>query len=103
MKLTTVKWGNEISWTLGSCESEGGYGNNVEYTQKCCLGPGNYSLECKDSYGDGWHNGYIEVSGVKYCESFTSGYEETSQIVVQDGGKYHTYHITLYIMYQFKH
>ena len=88
VKLTTANYGNEISWTLGSCESNGSYGNNGEYTQQCCLMPGRYNLACKDSYGDGWHGGYIEVDGIKYCESFTSGNEETSEIIVQDGGKY---------------
>ena len=85
--MITVAYGSEISWTLGSCESEGGYDDNGEYTQQCCLGRGNYNLECKDSYGDGWHGGYIELNSIKYCEGFTSGTEETSQIIVQDGGK----------------
>ena len=88
VKLTTANYGDEISWTLGSCESDGSYGNDGEYTQQCCLMPGRYNLACKDSYGDGWHSGYIEVDGIKYCESFTSGNEETSEIIVQDGGKY---------------
>ena len=88
VKLTTVSFGKEISWTLDSCESNGGYGNNGEYTQQCCLSPGSYNLECKDSFGDGWNGGYIEVGGIKYCDSFTSGNEETSEIIVQAGGKY---------------
>ena len=88
VKLTTLNFGEEISWTLDSCESNGGYGNNGEYTQQCCLIPGSYHLECKDSYGDGWNGGYIEVDGIKYCESFTSGREETSEIIIQEGGKY---------------
>ena len=88
VKLTTANYGDEISWTLGSCESDGSYGNDGEYTQQCCLMPGRYNLACKDSYGDGWHSGYIEVDGIKYCESFTSGSEETNEVIVQDGGKY---------------
>ena len=46
-----------------------------------------YNLECKDSYGDGWNGGYIEMGGINYCESF-SGREETTEIVLQDNGKY---------------
>jgi len=85
VKLTTANYGEEISWTLGSCESDGSYGNDEEYWQKCCLKPGSYFLACKDNYGDGWHGGYIEVDGIKYCESFTSGDKETNEIIVQDG------------------
>ena len=88
MKLTTRSFGEEISWILDSCESNGGYGDNGEYMQQCCLIPGSYNLECKDSYGDGWNDGYIEVDGTKHCESFTSGNEETSEIIIQEGGKY---------------
>ena len=92
VKLTTTIYGSEISWSLGSCESDGrSYGNNGEYTQQCCLMPGRYNLACKDSYGDGWQGGYIEVDGIKYCESFTSGIDDTSVIIVQDGGKYFLY------------
>ena len=82
VKLTTVNYGSEISWSLGSCQSNGGYGNNAEYTEQCCLTPGNYNLECKDSYGDGWNGGYIEVKGEKYCESFSTGGEETVPIII---------------------
>ena len=91
MKLTTASYGSEISWTLDSCQSNSGYGDNNEYTQQCCLEPGNYNLECKDSYGDGWNGGYIEVDGKKYCDGFTSGTEETNQIIVQGSGKYYSY------------
>ena len=88
MKLTTRSFGEEISWTLDSCESNGGYGDNGEYMQQCCLIPGSYNLECKDSNADGWHGGHIEVNGIKYCESFASGSEETSEIIVQNDSNY---------------
>lgn len=29
-----------------------------------------YTLVCIDSYGDGWHGGYVKIDGVKYCETF---------------------------------
>jgi len=83
VKLTTVNHGSEISWRLGSCQSNGGYGNNAEYTEQCCLTPGNYNLECKDSYGDGWNGGYIEVKGEKYCEILSTGREETVPIIIE--------------------
>ena len=50
--------------------------------------PGRYNITCKDSRANGWHGGYIEVDGIKYCESFTSGDEETNEIIVKDDGKY---------------
>ena len=90
VNLTTLDWGSEISWTLGSCVSYERYGSYRKYTQQCCLAPGSYHLECKDSLGDGWHGGYIEVDGIKHCESFTSGSEETSEIIVQNNGEYFT-------------
>ena len=69
--------------------SNGGYGNNAEYTEQCCLTPGNYNLECKDSYGDGWNGGYIEVKGEKYCGSFSTG--RTVPIIIEGNGKYFLY------------
>merc|ERR1739845_314646 len=83
VKLSTAKYGHEISWNLGSCKNNRKYDDDAKYTQQCCLGPGSYSLRCKDSYGDGWNGAYIEVDGKKYCESFTAGREETSQITLQ--------------------
>jgi hypothetical protein len=28
---------------------------------------------CRDSNGDGWEGGYIEIGGTKYCENFNEG------------------------------
>ena len=30
-----------------------------------------------DSYGDGWHGGYLEIEGTQYCDTFLSGAETT--------------------------
>ena len=32
------------------------------------------TLNMTDSFGDGWHGGYVTVNGVQYGSSFTSGY-----------------------------
>ena len=98
VKLTTVRFGSEISWNLKpsitaikepSCQSNGGYGNNAEYTEQCCLEPGEYIFVCKDSHGDGWHGAYIEVNGEKYCESYNYGTINYSrQIIIKSNGKY---------------
>ena len=68
--LTTKEYGNENSWSLGPCKGHGGYTDYTTYRQECCLVPSNYSLECIDRYGDGWHGGYVEVQGTRYCENF---------------------------------
>ena len=88
MKLTTKSYGLEISWTLGSCTSEGGYDDDNEYVEQCCLSPGSYNLKCKDSAGDGWQGGYIEVDGAIYCGSFTSGSEDTIEMKIQGSGNH---------------
>ena len=73
IKLITLSYGSEISWTLGTCSSDTTYIDNQEYLQQCCLSPGNYSLQCIDSYGDGWNGGYIEVDSTRHCQNFSSG------------------------------
>ena len=86
--LKTMSYGNENSWSLGdSCESEasGFYQSNQEYHKSCSLPRGVYTLSCKDSYGDGWHGGWITIKGETYCETFTYGGEMTVQVVI--GGK----------------
>ena len=87
MKLTTVDYGGNISWSLGSCQGANGYGNNEdEYIQKCCLIPGSYNLKCNAFSGAGWNGGYIEVYGTKYCGNFTSGSQEISEITIYAKG-----------------
>ena len=87
VRLTTKSYGRANSWTLGSCRSDGGYRSYNNYTQKCCVSPGNYDLVCKDSQGDGWHSGYIEIGDAKYCENFGSGTTYTSEINIPERGK----------------
>ena len=86
MKLTTSSWGNEISWTFGSCSSAQEYASQQEYTERCCLTSGEHTLTCKDSYGDGWHGGFMEIGGTKYCDDFQSGSEAVKQVTL--AGKY---------------
>lgn len=81
VKLTTKSYGKENSWTLGACSSDGTYDVKQEYVQTCCLAPGAYKLECKDSHGDGWHGGFIDVNGTRYCEGFSKGRVNTSQLI----------------------
>ena len=79
VETITKKWANEISWSVGSCKStgrhtctaNGGYFDNMNFTQPCCLPPGDHQLTCNDCYGDTWRGGYLLIDGVKYCENFT--------------------------------
>ena len=92
--LTTATYGAEISWSLGSgengCSSNGqSYDNNEEYIKTCCFAAGTYTLNCTDSYGDGWHGGFIEVEGIgfitmpRYCIDFHDGDYETAQVTIR--------------------
>ena len=86
LKLKTRKWGNEISWNFGPCSSSQVYENGQVYFEQCCLPPGEHTLTCEDSWGDGWHGGWIKIDGTKYCDDFTGGSEATAQVTV--AGKY---------------
>ena len=82
-------WGNEISWTIGckdsacrECASNLDFGNDQEYTQECCLPEDQeeFIINCKDTYGDGWHGGYLEINGNQYCDDFLSGHDQQEQM-----------------------
>lgn len=74
IKTVTQAWGNEISWTVGSCNNDQSYAADSQYSQNCCQDEGEWPVTCTDSYGDGWHGGYLEIDGQKFCENFTTGY-----------------------------
>ena len=80
--MVTKSYGRENTWALGSCESKEAYRNNNVYTQECCFAPSEYDLKCKDSYGDGWHGGYLEIQGKKYCDDFLSGRLKNDQVTI---------------------
>lgn len=76
IKLRTKKWASEIQWTFGACKNSKNYKNRKTYEYNCCQPAGTYELECKDTYGDGWHNGSIEIQGKIYCDDFKSGHSK---------------------------
>ena len=47
---------------------------------ECCQANETYTLNCKDSYGDGWGGGYIKIGSTEYCKQFLSGHEESHTI-----------------------
>ena len=67
IKTKTKKYGKEISWTLGKCSSAEKYTDHDTFSEECCLAPGEYTLSCVDSYGDGWNGGLVEILGKQYC------------------------------------
>lgn len=65
--LHTETYASEIAWELGNCNMESGqYKDGAEYKTNCCIKPEDL-LICKDTYGDGWHGGYIEIKGERFC------------------------------------
>ena len=85
VKTVTKIWAEEITWNIGgTCNSKdlGKYENNKEDTDECCVAKGQdeFVITCKDSYGDGWHGGYLEINGKKYCASFESGTKFTDKL-----------------------
>ena len=89
VSLTSRNWGSEISWTLGDCSSDTIYENHDTHEGECSLPSGQYTLVCKDSYGDGWHGGFIMISGKTYCETFDSGFSETHEVMIGSDTKRH--------------
>jgi len=72
IKVVTKSWGEENYYKIGSCETKAkDFGRYDERYRECCLPAGTHTLECLDSYGDGWHGGYLEIDGERYCEDFT--------------------------------
>jgi len=85
VKTVTKIWANEITWNIGgTCNSKdlGKYQNEKEDTDQCCFtkGQDKFVITCKDSYGDGWHGGYLEINGKQYCANFDSGKEFKEQL-----------------------
>ena len=89
VKLTTKKSANDISWSVGSCKSagkgyphrcsaNGGYLDNQEFVEHCCLQQGVYNVSCYDCTGDSWGEGaYLEINGKRYCENFSGNSFDT--------------------------
>lgn len=74
----------EMTWSYGSCtgkdfkqyknEKNPKTGKPIVYQKVCSQPEGTYPVFCEDFYGDGWHGGYLEIDGKKYCEEFKSKY-----------------------------
>ena len=74
VQLFTQNWGSEISFKIdGVTITSGTLGNFQTYTYMRCLAPGSHTLLLQDSFGDGWHGGYVRINNVNYGTTFTSG------------------------------
>ena len=70
----------------------GPFGRSGVETRWCLLKPGSYTIHCDDSYGDGWHGGFIEILGNNYCTGFSNGYHDQGgpiEITWDSGPGYH--------------
>ena len=94
VKIRTKKYGEENSWIFGSCSNNEAYQSDQRYTEICCQEKGYYNVVCKDSYGDGWHGGYVEIGDVRYCDDFVDGFEDVHEISMQ-GEEFHLSYILL--------
>ena len=88
VEITTKSYGEENTWSYGSCVNNKAYESDQRYTEQCCQEKGDYNVVCKDSYGDGWHGGYVEIADVRYCDDFADGFEEVHEISMK-GEEFH--------------
>merc|ERR550539_289683 len=79
VSLHTVKYADEISWDIRDskgnffCHSDSYHESPFIYEKRCCVPPGAI-ITCKDSYGDAWHGGFLQIDRFKYCTA-AFGYE----------------------------
>ena len=75
-----------ISWTLGpNCASQSEIAYSVEsnayYESKCTLALGqSYTLNCESFAGNGWNSSYLIIENTAYCQNFSTGLEEATNI-----------------------
>ena len=88
MSITTKIHGKDNRYAIGACTSASIYDNWKNYMEHCCLDAGSYTLTCENTNGDGWHDGYIEIQGKRYCEDFTSGHQQENNVEISYSGEY---------------
>ena len=99
IKVVTKAYGRENSWTFGACSSAQEYQTSTTTNEQCCQPAGNYELVCKDSHGDGWHGGYLEISGQEHCKEFTTGKEKKEDATMANGNRSFSLHFHCFIIY----
>jgi hypothetical protein len=83
----TGSWSGEVRWEIvdasGKALCTGGpYPRNYEkYENVCELGGGKYTVNCHDTWGDGWNGGFMRVGDTKLCSTrFGRDTSETFEI-----------------------
>lgn len=66
---------------MDECSGTGYTSDSETIVHDCCPAYGSHTLKCKDSYGDGWHGGYIFIDGKRYCDDFSTGSLQTETVV----------------------
>ena len=65
------EWAEEITWSI--IDNNGGVvvyydgsetENDTWYNQTACLSTGCYAFQANDTYGDGWNEGFVDISSV---------------------------------------
>merc|ERR1712154_51168 len=83
VKLYTLLYANEIEWDLlgvSGCSSfRQEYENDSVYELECCIPDETFTLKCMNSIGDGFHRGYLEIEGNKFCQDHF-GFEKSVEI-----------------------
>lgn len=80
IRMVNKAWGAENSWSVGTCSGRGYRSHRTADEGDCCL-KGSKTLNCYDSYGDGWHGGYLEIAGARYCDGFSRWRHKTVTVV----------------------
>ena len=88
IKVVTENYGYENSFSFGSCNSTQEYPSYNTTIEICCQPAGTYELVCTDTYGDGWHGGYIEIGNLSYCGDFSTGHEASHNVTMPGNLKF---------------
>jgi hypothetical protein len=86
MTVTSTIGANEIGLLIDGTEivSMGSLANHQVYTYSVCLTVGAHIAALLDSYGDGWHGGYLTINGVDYGKEFLGGASQTHTFIVME-------------------
>ena len=57
--------------------------SNAFYEKECALVLGqSYTITCTSYDGEGWNSNLLIIENTAYCENFTAGIEESSNITI---------------------
>ena len=90
VKVHTEAFGSEVRFNIHNAAGEevcqGGYSprykSRSENLTDCNVQGSGNTILCTDTYGDGWHGGYVLIKGHKFCEEFRSGRTKVEQITI---------------------